>query len=218
MPRARVYCISAPIFSFLISLKGTQSPGSGRKGVICALVHFFPSEDIRTNFTSPTRPCSTLRHSRIFRGRGFPEYSTLLTIFLSQVPVFLSKIYTEVPQFCSAPSEQMIHKIEKMGEEVFFWVSPRPFSALLKKWGGKMRKEKSGKISLQDAKVTRTAASRSSAPPPRRTAGTLEWARVETGERLTEESSSEFYYSLGYPLSGFNKTSTLKHKHTRKQT
>ena len=65
-----VYFISASNLYCLYYISH-QSPGSGRMGVICALVDLFPSEDDKTNFTPLSLPCSTLRNSRIFRGRNF---------------------------------------------------------------------------------------------------------------------------------------------------
>jgi len=68
----------------------------------------------------------------------------LLTIFLSQVSVFLSQIYTEVPQFCSAPSERIINKIQNTGWEGFvLGVSP-PLLSSFKKIGGENEKGKIG--------------------------------------------------------------------------
>jgi len=49
------------VAAVLITPRGVESPGSGRIGVIGALVFFFHLRPFRINFTLPDRPSSALR-------------------------------------------------------------------------------------------------------------------------------------------------------------
>jgi len=68
------------VAAVLITLKGAELPGSGRIGVIGALV-FFPSEAVQDKLHSPwpaQQHTKTLRRSRILWGSGFRTCQNLI--------------------------------------------------------------------------------------------------------------------------------------------